>query len=244
MVTLTQATRTNLPKLALIRACLLLCGSSLLSGCGSLPDYKDLAKNIFLNKEEQSELEERWESMAAGVERVLALEADMQLIVAELSKGTQLSSDPSGEIPISRTTTNSSADYSGNIQTNSSGQQNKQAQLNLRHCSSQANGTSTISSHCHQQKIGLHIGAFSHENYVEHGWLYLKGKFPQFFSKKEPLVKEVLIQNRRFQSLRVGEYTSVNQAQKICEQLKDLDQYCAVTLYAGNPVVISPRTPQ
>jgi hypothetical protein len=83
----------------------------------------------------------------------------------------------------------------------------------------------------------VHIAAFSDQINLLSGWLYLEKKLPTELTRgKRPLSTEIVQQNISYQSLRVGPFSSVYQAKKLCEEARHLVP-CAVVEYHGEKVV-------
>jgi hypothetical protein len=207
---------------------LLAMNSALLMGCSMIMgDPEDVVK---------SELEkklERYNQLEPDIQRMLALESDMQIIVAELARNSTLGNDPMGT-SASVTSEEVGSDQSQNAaDNNASVTSNNVAAQTPRNCDTRLNG---VYGHCNVD-IGVHIAAFSDKKYVLPGWLYLEKQLPiELTSGKRPLRTEIVKQNISYQSLRVGPFTSVSQAKRVCEEASHIVN-CAVAEYRGQKVL-------
>jgi hypothetical protein len=193
-----------------------------LSGCSLLKLYEDQDQD---QEQIQSEIElqvERYDKMEPEIQRILSLESDMQLIVAELGKFSSLGTDPLGSVESENSElANSSTDSTmmNNIAVDSP-------------CVK--NGTKPT-GHC-IYKIGIHIAGFKDKKYVQTGWRFLKKRLPISLSQgMQPLMTPVVINNNVYQSLRIGPFRSVNQAKRMCDESRHIIQ-CSVTEYKGQVV--------
>jgi hypothetical protein len=171
----------------------------------------------------KSELEQKFESyteLEPKIQRILALESDMQIIVSELARYSTLGNDPMG------------ANSSEQIVQSGSNRSKSDSVGNTINCGNKLNA---VNGHCNM-KIGLHIAAFSDEKFVLPGWRYLKKQLPvELTEGKRPLSTQIVKQDVTYQSLRVGPFTSVYQAKTVCEQARHLVS-CAVVEYRGTRV--------
>jgi hypothetical protein len=196
-----------------------------LSGCSLLKLYEEQEQEQE-QQQEQSEIElqmERYDKMEPEIQRILSLESDMQLIVAELGKYSSLGTDPLGSVESENSElANSSTDSTimDNIAVDSP-------------CVK--NGTK-LTGHC-IYKIGIHIAGFKDKKYVPPGWLFFKKRLPISLSQgMQPLMTPVVINNTVYQSLRIGPFRSVIQAKRMCDESRHIIQ-CSVTEYKGQEVI-------
>ena len=184
-----------------------------------------------------------WAPLAPEIQRLLALESDMQLLVAELGKASNLGSAPIEQLTKQKA---SQAERDARNQTElvQSGQKNQKSNsvadeaiaAKQQRCAISSNFSMSKSSHC-KVRVGIHLAAFKTESNVKLGWDYFKYKFGNMFINKQPLVEPIIREEGTYQSLRVGPYTSATKAHQICKQLKRQNQYCAVIEYVGSPFI-------
>ncbi|MBU3003032.1 hypothetical protein [Paraglaciecola arctica] len=204
----------------------LLINSALLVSCSMVDNELDV-----LVKSELEQKLERYTELEPELQRILALESDMQIIVAELARYSTLGTDPLGTTPIKSNVQSDNKRIQNTTEENNSVTRNYAAD-NPSNCRSKSNA---LIGHC-KFEIGLHIAAFSDEKSVLPGWLYLQKKLPTELTRgKRPLRTEIVQQNIAYQSLRVGPFTSVNQAKRICDGARHLVS-CAVVEYLGSKV--------
>jgi hypothetical protein len=194
---------------------LLAMNSALLMGCSMISSELEMVV--------KSELEQKFESyteLEPKIQRILALESDMQIIVSELARYSTLGNDPMG------------ANSSEQIVQSGSNRSKSDSVGNTINCGTKLNA---VNGHCNM-KIGLHIAAFSDEKFVLPGWRYLKKQLPvELTEGKRPLSTQIVKQDITYQSLRVGPFTSVYQAKNVCDQARHLVS-CAVVEYRGTRV--------
>mmetsp|Transcript_49740 Transcript_49740/g.158864 ORF Transcript_49740/g.158864 Transcript_49740/m.158864 type:complete len:321 (-) Transcript_49740:1344-2306(-) len=82
----------------------------------------------------------------------------------------------------------------------------------------------------------IHLVSYKSKNYVEKGWQELMSKHKEVLCGKQPLVASVTVKGIDYQSLRVGPYINVAEAQSACKKLRDSGQYCAVTKFTGKNI--------
>ena len=198
---------------------------------------------------------ESWSAAEPNIERVLALEADMQLIINQLANMAELDSDPLNNDKVS--SDNSINTGKSNIQTSSNTVEDSQktnvinspqtiysssnTNNNVKPLSKANNNVKSSSrslSH-YFPKVGLHIGMFKDVNRVQLGWLYLQSKLPDELVNGKPLLAKVNYKGNEYYSLRIGPFKSANSAKKACLNLQKQEHYCSVVEYKGTSVNFS-----
>jgi hypothetical protein len=195
-------------------------GCCLASGCSMIDQYAESKMQSVIGQQM-----EQFTKLEPEVQRVLALESDMQIIIGELGKYSNLGTDPLG---------NDEDTVDGQVQTDKGiepSQNSTNEYLTLNRC---GQNSKVVSSHCNKQ-VGIHLAAFSDSKYVLPGWLYLKNQLPVALQVKLPLKTEIHKQDTTYYSLRLGPFTSVTKAKKICDGL-GLQISCSVTEYYGRPL--------
>ena len=82
----------------------------------------------------------------------------------------------------------------------------------------------------------IHLVSYKSKSYVEKGWQELMSKHKEVLCGKQPIVASVNVKGVDYQSLRVGPYVNVAEAQSACNKLRSSGQYCAVTKFAGKNI--------
>ncbi|MFT6907855.1 MAG: hypothetical protein ACJAS1_004542 [Oleiphilaceae bacterium] len=195
----------------------------LLASCSLVTS--DLEEKVNIQLADQAE---RYTKLEPDVQRILALESDMQILVEELSKLSNLDTDPLGQKEQALVSTQGIDGSNGKTIV-----ENQQPADNVN---SPCHSTSSLTpGHCYK-KIGIHIAAFDNASYVGPGWLFLKNSLPERLKNKKPLSTEIVRDNKTYYSLRLGPFASVNRAKQTCVALKKQNSYCAVTEYKGQLV--------
>ena len=234
-------------------------------GCSSIEDEVDLTKEPPMTPEQQQqfilEKAESWSLAEPDIERVLALESDMQLIIDQLASMAELDDNPLGNNPTQTTVSNGlnstkSGNYvgGGNPSTQSTvnnglngikannaieeGEKtNSTNNAQSAHSSSwESKGVQSLpnSSGHSFPKIGIHIGMFKDVNTIPLGWKYLQSILPEDLIDKKPLLAVINYEDTEYYSLRIGPLTSANLAKKMCIHLQQQKQhYCSVVEYKG-----------
>ena len=173
---------------------------------------------------------EYYTQLKPEMQRVLALESDMKVIIDELGKQSKLGTDPL-------------ADPTDFVDTTANYASSQRASLpNDRYCDvvsnfdiKPCNSAVQNTGHCHR-KIGIHIAAFSDSKFVSSGWLHIKELLPASLKEKYPLSAPINKDDVTYHSLRIGPFTSVAKAKQACETLV-LPMKCSVTEYYGKRLI-------
>lgn len=172
---------------------------------------------------------EYYTQLKPEMQRVLALESDMKVIIDELGKQSNLGTDPLAEPTDTAETTATFARNQGEPAIN--GRYTESASnFDIKPCNTDVQST----GHCHR-KIGIHIAAFSDSKFVSSGWLHIKELLPADLKEKHPLSAPINKNDVTYQSLRIGPFTSVAKAKRACETLV-LPSKCSVTEYYGTRI--------
>ncbi|MCU4677442.1 SPOR domain-containing protein [Catenovulum sp. 2E275] len=84
-----------------------------------------------------------------------------------------------------------------------------------------------------QPKYAVQIASLSSKYQYQQAWREFKIKFPQISQQSTPLVEDITKDNIPFYRLKIGPY-SKNEANNICQQLKQNKQSCLTTNYTGS----------
>ena len=173
---------------------------------------------------------EQYTQLKPEMQRVLALESDMRVIVDELGKHSNLGTDPLA----------APSDVEDNAATQVASQ-NAQSPNGLSvvvatpYDLPPCNISQQPTLHCHRV-IGLHIAAFSDAKFISSGWQHIKQMLPGDLKEKQPLSAPIRKNNMTYHSLRIGPFTSVATAKRACDSLA-LPSRCSVTEYYGQRII-------
>ena len=232
-----------------VRLPAVLLGCSLLFSCAMNPEPEGEETEITKEaiQEQLNSHIDVWAPLAPEIERLLALESDMQLLVAELGKAANLGSAPleqlakqreSAEAREARKEAELAAQAENNVASAvaADSEETQEKPVDSKPgCAAASTFSMSKTSHCKVQ-VGIHLAAFKTEANARLGWNYFKQKYGSILLNKEPLLETLVREEGTFQSLRVGPYSSATKAHQICKRLKQQNQYCAVIKYSGTPV--------
>jgi len=234
------------------------CVALAIYGCSSIEKAPDTEQPMTPEQQQQYMLEkiESWSAAEPDIERILALESDMQLIVNQLANMAELDDDPlesdkessnnlntqssdsTAELALNSGVSNVNAE-NNNVEHNnidevqSTGSINNQVSTNSSANMSRNANTSSKSMGHYFPKVGLHIGMFKDVDSVPLGWKYLQSILPRDLVNKKPLVSKINYENTEYYSLRVGPFNSANSAKTMCVNLQQQQHYCSVVEYKG-----------
>ena len=241
-----------------VRLASVTCVALAIYGCSSIEEDSD--ENLAMTPEQQQlymmEKIESWSAAQPDIERILALESDMQLIVNQLASMAELDSDPlekektnnenteSNSNPAALASNTASSDTSLNDSFLSNTDNNiEEAKVTGSTSNQQQTGNSpkkgghikasSKSSGHYFPKVGIHIAMFKDVNSAPSGWKYLQSILPAGIINKTPRLEKVNYENTEYYSLRIGPFKSVNTAKKMCVNLHQQQHYCSVVEYKG-----------
>jgi PBP1b-binding outer membrane lipoprotein LpoB len=240
----------------IVRLASVTCVALAIYGCSSVEENLDKEQAMTPEQQQLFILEkiESWSAAEPDIQRILRLEADMQLIVNQLASMAELDDDPMGnnkvtenskktkiiqndntpdEFPVNTDLTNTRADSNNVEEVHSVGSINSQQQT---YSSPKISNNVKRLSHSmgHKfPKVGIHIAMFKSANDIIIGWKYLQGILPVGIVNKKPLLAKVNFEGREYYSLRVGPFKSVNSAKRTCLNLQQQQHYCSVVEFKG-----------
>ena len=236
-----------------VRLASVTCVALAIYGCSSIEEDSD--KELAMTPEQQQiymmEKIESWSAAEPDIQRILALESDMSLIVNQLASMAELDSDPleKEKTNIENTESNSNpavlasnTDLSDTPLSNTDNNieeakvtgstSNQQQSGNSPKKGSHIKASSKSSGH-YFPKVGIHIAMFKDVNSAPTGWKYLQSILPAGIINKTPRLEKVNYENTEYYSLRIGPFKSVNTAKKTCVNLHQQQHYCSVVEYKG-----------
>lgn len=192
---------------------------------------------------------ESWSDAEPDIQRILALEADMQLLIGQLAslsdlddQATEFNKSPT---PINKVESkNITTENTTIIAKNTSNTINAEKILENKPTNNAISQPITDSSTHHTTsknqsvghyfpKVGIHIGMFKAINDIPLGWQYLQSILPTQLLNKKPLISKINYENMEYYSLRIGPFKSSNRAKRMCINLKQKAHYCSVVEYKG-----------
>jgi PBP1b-binding outer membrane lipoprotein LpoB len=235
----------------IVRLASVTCVALAIYGCSSIEENTDKEQAMTPEQQQLFILEkiESWSAAEPDIQRILGLEADMQLIINQLASMAELDDDPLGnsveidkiedqeriknnkkpaELLVTTDSSNIKADNS-NIEEveNTSAIYAQQPIYSSPKINNNVKSSSKSMGH-YFPKVGLHIAMFKDINSISLGWQYLQTILPTALLNKKPLLKKVSYENTEYYSLRVGPFKSANSAKNMCLNLQQRQHYCSV----------------
>lgn len=81
--------------------------------------------------------------------------------------------------------------------------------------------------------IAIHIASFKSEQLAEETLNNFETKYRDITCNKNPIIKEVIVKNVTYHSVRLGPYDNRNAAEEACRAVRTVQSYCALTQYEG-----------
>jgi hypothetical protein len=203
-------TKTSKLCLCVATSCFLTTGCSLIDSDQEKKSQKELNNNL-----------EYYTNLEPELKRVLALESDMQIIIAELSKYSSLAS-----LPLSDNT---------HVEVGALLPETEFTEMDSIQVD-QRDGENAKPPSKKNINVGIHIAAFSVSQNVLPGWRYIKKLLPKGLKNKRPLSSTIHINDNTYYSLRLGPFTSVHQAKKACDDVLEQINDCSITEYRGRRI--------
>lgn len=223
------------------------CIALVIYGCSSIEEDIKNKEQVMTPEQQQLFILDKIESWSAAepdVQRVLALEADMQLIVEQLASMAALDDEPlekdkkiesiqsSVETTVSADLSSIKADSSNEEEVKSTDlTDNQQPEYSIAKVNNNKRSSRTLGHNF--SKVGLHIAMFKDVNTIPLGWKYLQSILPLGLVNKKPLLAKINYQGSEYYSLRVGPFKSANSAKNICINIQRQQHYCSVVEYKG-----------
>jgi len=85
-------------------------------------------------------------------------------------------------------------------------------------------------------KFGLHIASYTNLQNVKPGLDKLVNTHPIVLCGKGPLLKDTIVNNKKYVSLRFGPFNSLTEANKACGLIQAKNQYCKVIDFDGKSI--------
>lgn len=240
---------------SIVRLASVACVALAIYGCSSTEENSDKEQTMTPKQQQQFMLEkiESWSAAEPEIQRVLALEADMQLIINQLAGMAELDDSPlrreketiahdsnKKRTEQSESTALTNA-YINDVKTdNNTGENNRKESKKtdsngIFSPDNMTNKTAVVSksSGHYFPKVGIHIAMFKNINTIPLGWQYLQSILPAPLGNKKPLLAKINYQETEYYSLRIGPFNTVNSAKAICINLQLQQHYCSLVEYKG-----------
>lgn len=85
-------------------------------------------------------------------------------------------------------------------------------------------------------EFALHLVSYSQEKQIDTGWKKLKDLINPITCNRQPLVDEVVVNSKKYYSLRVGPYLTSQQVREVCSMVSKQGLYCGVAKYSGKSI--------
>ena len=186
---------------------------------------------------------ESWSAAEPDIQRVLALEADMQLIINQLASMSELDDNPITLDKPSTALYNTETTLSKEVipEKNKPGTSKSNPVTTYPSHKTKGRLITPNSSGHYFPKVGIHIAMFKDINTIPLGWQYLQSILPVALLNKKPLLSKIKYEGSEYYSLRIGPLKSANTAKKACISLQQQQHYCSVVKYKGNSFVSTPK---
>ena len=232
-----------------VRLASITCVTLAIYGCSSTEENINNEQSMTPEQQQLFILEkvESWSAAESDVERVLALEADMQLIIDQLASMSELGDDPLGDDDKTEShekteninNNKNPTELLVNTDISNTVEENKSTSSiyhqKTTYSSSQRNSNVKAASKSlghYFPRVGIHIAMFKDVESVTLGWQYFQTILPAIINKK-PLIAKVNYEDTEYYSLRVGPFKSVNSAKNTCINIQNQQHYCSVVEYKG-----------
>lgn len=214
---------------SIVRLASVACVALAIYGCSSTEENSDKEQTMTPKQQQQFMLEkiESWSAAEPEIQRVLALEADMQLIINQLAGMAELDDSP---LRREKETIAHDSNKKRTEQSESTALTN--AYINDVKTDNNTAVVSKSSGH-YFPKVGIHIAMFKNINTIPLGWQYLQSILPAPLGNKKPLLAKINYQETEYYSLRIGPFNTVNSAKAICINLQLQQHYCSLVEYKG-----------
>ena len=237
----------------------MLTSGSVLTGCSILSNEQTDAPS---NAELQAQLnqqQQEWQAMKPQLQRILALESDLKLLVEALDTvpesseeitqeltpaATQGSADssvaikPSAAMANMESTSSSDSHSASDAQKSSTSTQEDPGRAQFyqpqpsRSATSPATAAKTQTDDAY---FGVQLAAYASKQQALQGWQTMSERYAQEFADIAPRIYQTTIQGKQYHKLIVGPFVEKPIAANFCNMLKQMQEECLVTRYQGEP---------
>lgn len=233
---------------------LMVCTGALwLAGCTLTPEKKGTMTNAELQEALQTQQQE-WEDMKPQLQRILALESDLKVLVETLDTVPESSESltqemaPAAEaaqqanqapvMPSAALADINSASTSVNeVQTATRSDKpfRQSPPSNAVTAEFQGGAKTKADSGANSQYYGVQLAAYGSEKQAIQGWQSITQKYAEEFADTAPLINRHQVKGKTYYQLIVGPFLKKAYSVDFCNMLKQMQQECLVTRYKGDP---------
>ncbi|MFD1384726.1 SPOR domain-containing protein [Rhodanobacter aciditrophus] len=237
---------------------LALTGCVVMVGCASQKQDPDVMSNAQLQSALQAQQQE-WEAMKPQLERVLALEADLKLIVESLEPVPESQDSLTQQAPVvasddmeGENTSSAPVLPSAALADMPNGNGSSQAKEPDPMATPEPSNISpfkqappkdavTASFYGEEEKnrdfpyFGVQLAAYANETLARQGWRKMSRMYPEEFVDTAPLIHRSEVKGKTYYQLIVGPFLKKAYGDDFCNMLKQMQQDCLVTRYKGDP---------
>lgn len=195
-----------------------------------------------------------WEELRPAIKRLVSDEADLEFLITELSKMSKLKANPTPEQlnnehdialvnkePIMgpyKSSERSTLPESKPVKPNEIKVLDKnEPPKNLK----QYLAVTNVKRFSDYKKtaieqgelFSIHLASFVRAKNVQLGWLIYQARYSELLKEKFPLTMDIVKDGTQYHRLLAGMFKSKQQAKDICNELKEVKQYCRVVKYKG-----------
>lgn len=229
-------------------------GSVLLAGCATKKDDSTSMTNAQLQSALQAQQQE-WENIKPQLERVLALESDIKLLVekqnaASGSTDNMMQADTEGadDAPASIDSTSEQTqmgeeESASTMLKKTDGNVESEKDRGKIDPFDQAPPKGAVTADFYGQEgknldypyFGVQIAAYASKQLAREGWRKVSRAYPEEFVDTAPLINRSEIKGNTYYQLIVGPFLTKPYGDDFCNMLKQMQQDCLVTRYKGDP---------
>lgn len=176
----------------------------------------------------------------SDMDRILGLEADMLLLIEQLSLLSEIDENPLEGIDTTKKDVEWKVeeieplvDWTTKEPVKISENNTKESVLTSSRCNERSGHRKVSNGHCFP-KVGLHVASIDNTYNLTELLNLIRAKLPYELLTKRTLIKEYYVNNSPLHSIRIGPFSSPNEAQSYCLQIKAQNNQCALVEFSGN----------
>lgn len=220
----------------------------LLSGCTLTTEKKGTMSNAELQADLQKQQQE-WEEMKPQLQRVLALESDLKLLVQTLDAVPESSQGLTKEV-VAVGKPNSTSSPALQVQPTTALAPSASAMTTAPRTSEYKapetggvvraqfyNSAKARIAAAQNSSLyyGVQLGAYATERQAIQGWQSITQRFAAEFADTAPLINRQPVKGKTYYQLIVGPFTQKAYSVDFCNKLKQMQKDCLITRYQGDP---------
>ncbi|SBS26584.1 Sporulation related domain protein [Marinomonas aquimarina] len=232
-------------------------GAIWLAGCTLTPEKKGTMTNAELQQALQTQQQE-WEDMKPQLQRILALESDLKLLVETLDTVPESSESLTQEMApaaeaaqqanqapvlpsaaladINAQTADAGSTAPISTSANRSDKPFRQGPpSNAVTAEFQGGSKTKADAGANTQYYGVQLAAYGSEQQAIQGWQSITQRYAEEFADTAPLINRHQVKGKTYYQLIVGPFLKKAYSVDFCNMLKQMQQDCLVTRYKGDP---------